>query len=524
MIVKFLKSSKSFSGIKYNEERVKKGQGELIASNRFPSESLFGSTNDYAEYLSIWSERNRNIKKPQLHVVLSSEGKNTLKEELAQIGKKWMEKMGYGDVPYLIYFHNNTDNNHIHIVSTRVGLNGEKVRDSFEKERSLRIINQIEKERVGTDKDQELRNKISECLHYSFDNANQFMAILDSVRIKSYQDKETGNIVVKVGGQDPLILSMRLVDFCSIRYRERIEVSRKKQLYSILMKYSKIGSKEAFATSMKSKFGIDVVFFGKKETPYGYCLIDHRNKMVIKGSEVCKLKDISNNMERFRNIDWNTVVDGELSKNKYLTARDLSYHCSKLGGKYSKGQILSKFNNDVICDIDKRFVEKIRVNNKLTYIATKYDTNSEIGINILSKLFHVEEHDLLCVANSLPERAHFENLDYYNSMLLESIENGYDIREVLQKNDIKIFMEGNEFFLMDNYFDSWVDGNRLDVDVEILQNALLNHSASYNEIVIDDFDYEKSLEDLVDILDGSFLLGTESVALGSGTAKKRRRK
>ncbi len=78
--------------------------------------------------------------------------------------------------------------------------------------------------------------------------------------------------------------------------------------------------------------------------------------------------------------------------------------------------------------IDKWFVEKIRVNNKLTYIATKYDTNSEIGINILSKLFHVEEYDLLCVANSLPERAHFENLDYYNSMLLESIENGYDIR------------------------------------------------------------------------------------------------
>ena len=138
-------------------------------------------------------------------------------------------------------------------------------------------------------------------------------------------------------------------------------------------------------------------------------------------------------------------------------------------------------------------------------------------------MFHVEEHDLLSLANSLPESSRFENLDYYNYILLESIENGYDIREVLQKNDIKIFMEGNEFFLMDNYFDSWVDGNKLDVDAEILKEALLNHSTSYNEVAIDDFDYEKSLEEFVDILDGSFLLGTESVALGSGTAKKRRR-
>ena len=45
---------------------------------------------------------------------------------------------------------------------------------------------------------------------------------------------------------------------------------------------------------MKDKFGINLVFHtGKGHTkPYGYTLIDYRNKRVLKGGEVMDLKEL----------------------------------------------------------------------------------------------------------------------------------------------------------------------------------------------------------------------------------------
>ena len=43
---------------------------------------------------------------------------------------------------------------------------------------------------------------------------------------------------------------------------------------------------------MKKNFGVDVVFFGKKDKPYGYMLIDHVNKTVIHGARVLAVEEL----------------------------------------------------------------------------------------------------------------------------------------------------------------------------------------------------------------------------------------
>ena len=49
-------------------------------------------------------------------------------EELVNFARRYMNEMGYGQPgqPMLIYAHHDTDNNHIHIITSRVDPHGKK--------------------------------------------------------------------------------------------------------------------------------------------------------------------------------------------------------------------------------------------------------------------------------------------------------------------------------------------------------------------------------------------------------------
>jgi hypothetical protein len=45
-----------------------------------------------------------------------------------------MERMGYGEQPYIVFKHKDIDRQHLHIVSLRVDENGHKLSHDFETE------------------------------------------------------------------------------------------------------------------------------------------------------------------------------------------------------------------------------------------------------------------------------------------------------------------------------------------------------------------------------------------------------
>lgn len=51
-------------------------------------------------------------------------------------------------------------------------------------------------------------------------------------------------------------------------------------------------NKEELQKELKGKFGIDIVFFGKKDAPYGYMVVDHHNKTVIHGARVLAVDEL----------------------------------------------------------------------------------------------------------------------------------------------------------------------------------------------------------------------------------------
>ena len=66
-------------------------------------------------------------------------------EEFTQIAKEYMEALGYGKQPYIVFKHNDIAREHIHIVSLRVDFDGNKINDKYEGRRSKKITDALEK-------------------------------------------------------------------------------------------------------------------------------------------------------------------------------------------------------------------------------------------------------------------------------------------------------------------------------------------------------------------------------------------
>lgn len=55
-----------------------------------------------------------------------------------------MKELGYADVPYRIFRHDDTGRTHYHVVATRIGQDGKKIKDSFENARCEKICRSLE--------------------------------------------------------------------------------------------------------------------------------------------------------------------------------------------------------------------------------------------------------------------------------------------------------------------------------------------------------------------------------------------
>jgi len=355
MIIKILGSQSSFRGVSYNEDKIAEGKSEsLVAENFVFPEGLTPSKADYVNYLKYYSSNNEKVKEKQFHAVISAKGKEHTPKELVQYAKQYLEKMGYGKNPYLIYFHNDTDNNHVHMVSTRIGPDGKKVDDSFERLKSQEILRGF-----GMTYGNNIPKDIEWAKNYQISTHGQFISLLESKGIKAKLNKEQVNIYFqgkqhsKIPLKDiPIEKANKLNDDLKIKNKE------------ILKKYSKAMELPELKTYLHEKHGLELVTHQAKgkEEPFGYTLIDHANKSVFKGSELLSIKALLMGKEQeelvkalpglikeidFRNKDWELIkkdlepigVTADKAGNIYLKASNERI------GKLSKEMVSSLWKN-----------------------------------------------------------------------------------------------------------------------------------------------------------------------------------
>ena len=142
MVAKINRGASLYGAIIYNQQKVNEDTARIIAGNRMITD-LTGNPHNVMQQ-TLWAfesylAANRNTEKPVLHISLNPSVDDRLTDgQFAELAREYMQKMGYGDQPYIVYLHEDIDRRHVHIVSTCVKENGEKISDAYEWNRSMK--------------------------------------------------------------------------------------------------------------------------------------------------------------------------------------------------------------------------------------------------------------------------------------------------------------------------------------------------------------------------------------------------
>lgn len=358
MIIKKLKqvSGGVFPGAAYNETKVEQGVADFAGAANVDGNFLLvldmlheagvNCAHEVEQYLQDHSNTFGNSKSTRLqfHYALSVKGREKNKEQLVDIAHQLMKEFGAEHNPYFIYFHRDTENNHVHILGTRVKPNGTLLSDHQDFRRLNECLNRI----VQKDQFQDM----NELLSYSFQTEGQLMNIIREFGFTTGENKEEPDKVIFYhGGAEAFQANLAdLTARNAVSKDDRKKMERRedaaRQLKAIFLKYreqslklsgtkdeiqkkagrakdrkdlmkpdrqmksdiaqltdasgKRLGKTEQqqllwFLQQLRSKFGVSIIFQKDRNgVVRGYGIVDHTRKMALNGSEVMKLTNIVN--------------------------------------------------------------------------------------------------------------------------------------------------------------------------------------------------------------------------------------
>ena len=334
MVAKIGKGSSLHGALSYNQEKVKEEQAKILFSNRVilnrdGSVNMYLANQSFAPYL----DANKNTEKPVLHISINPHPDDKVSDEMySEIAQTYMQKMGLGDQPYLVYKHEDLDRQHIHIVTVNVDENGKKIRDSNNFYQSKKITRELEKtynlhtaekkkqseelptlKRVdyqsGNVKKQIANTTKALIKSYRFQSVNEYRALLSlygitveevkgEIKGKDYsglvysaineKDEKVGtpikaSVIGKSVGYDALQNRLEY----SVKYMKEHKVFESPKLIvrSAINSYT---NKQTFLNDLAPN-NINIVFRENAEGRiYGATFIDHQSRCVFNGSKMGK--------------------------------------------------------------------------------------------------------------------------------------------------------------------------------------------------------------------------------------------
>jgi hypothetical protein len=148
MLAKISSGKSIFGVLAYNKIQVEDNQADVLYSQKmFDSPDGKFSIQDCMDSFYPYLAKNNRTEKVVFHASLNPDPKDKLSDErLSEIAQRYIEKLGYGNQPYIVFKHSDIDRTHAHIVSIRVDDTGKKINDSYEVARSMKICKELEQE------------------------------------------------------------------------------------------------------------------------------------------------------------------------------------------------------------------------------------------------------------------------------------------------------------------------------------------------------------------------------------------
>lgn len=311
--------------VKYNESKVDAGEASVLFTMNIPDPSNPMATFEEYERGSLRCE------KMSFHASIDPSVDDKMSDkDIEEFAKKLMEKLGYGDQPYIVYRHSDIDRVHYHIVSVRVDKEGRKINDSNERKRCHQILKDLTAEfgyKVGKGQKKDSRAEefgvykgftpkagnyssqiemlVSHAMRYHFTTEPQFRMLMNTLNVDFDYKKRGGKESLVFYGLDPksgrrctggisgkklAVPSVEEIRKHTQDCKEEALKKEKGRVGSIVRSLLPHSSSEEHFRRMLEKTGISV-HFSKTEDGriFGATFIDHTAKCCFKASELHKI-------------------------------------------------------------------------------------------------------------------------------------------------------------------------------------------------------------------------------------------
>ena len=341
MVAKISIGSSLYGALSYNGMKMNRDEGRVLGANKIilPSDGHIDIAR-MVENFNLFMPKMGRTKKPVLHISLNPHPDDKLTEQQYEIlAREYLEKLGFGKQPFIIYKHEDIDRHHIHIVTVNVNEHGKRLNQDFLFRRSKKITTEMEekynlhkaqREKITpdmpikkVDPNGDIKRQIANAvkmvgMRYKFQTIGEYNAVLSLYNIRCEQtdgrvnSREYHGLVYFATDDDGKTIAnpfkaSRLGKFASRtaidshfeKAKDKIDVATTKRKVADVL--AGATDKEDLTAKLKAQ-NMDVVFrYTDEGRIYGVTFIDHNTMTVLNGSRLGKQFSANALNERFNN-------------------------------------------------------------------------------------------------------------------------------------------------------------------------------------------------------------------------------
>lgn len=341
MVAKISIGSSLHGALSYNGMKMNRDEGRVLGANKIilPADGHIDIAR-MVENFNLFMPKMGRTKKPVLHISLNPHPDDKLTEQQYEIlAREYLDKLGFGKQPYIIYKHMDIDQHHIHIVTVNVNEQGKRLNQDFLFRRSKKITTELEekynlhkaqREKISPDMPirridpaRDLKRQVANTvkmvgMRYKFQTLGEYNAILSLYNVKCeptdgrvngreyhglvyFATDDSGKTIATPFKASRLgkFASRTAIDGRFERAKEKIDVAPTKRKVADVIAHST--DKADFISKLKQR-NIDVVLrYTEEGRIYGVTFIDHNTMTVLNGSRLGKEFSANAINERFSN-------------------------------------------------------------------------------------------------------------------------------------------------------------------------------------------------------------------------------